>query len=185
MHLLSCLEPREPRRSVVATLSSSVTQSSSRRTNSGAQIRGREGPQLDKHSQCVTIPVCAQEGAFWCVGGWGVGERVVTVRAGVTVKPLVPPALCTVLIHPSQTSSNHRAPSLSAGASQQAGGPPHGRVNCQARLHESTRPSYKTNKGVTGPSRSGNLFHRAGLTGNVQDSRSPRRPNTVSCRRSY
>lgn len=63
---------RLPRHSAVPTLSSSLTQPSSRRTNSGAQLRGREGPQLDKHGQCVTIPVCAQQGDFWGGGG---GER--------------------------------------------------------------------------------------------------------------
>ena len=69
-------------------------------------------------------------------------------EGGVPAQSLMPPALCTVLIHPSLASSNHRAAFLYAGPPSSMG-PPHGHVKCQAHLHESTKRSNKTNMGVT------------------------------------
>lgn len=162
---------RLPRHSAVPTSSSSLTQPSSRRKNSGAQLKGREAPQLDKHGPCVTIPVCAQEGDFW--GVWGGGERWLWEQR----RGQAPRAFCSMYsAHSSQSDLLQSQSSVPAcGASQHAGGPPHGRVNCQARLHESTRPSYKTNKGVTGPTPSGNLFNRAGLREMCRTPAAPRR----------
>lgn len=171
---------RLPRHSAVPTLSSSLTQPSSRRTNSGAQLRGREGPQLDKHGQCVTIPVCAQEGDFW----GGEGRVSGDCESGVAVKPLVPSALCTVLIHPSQTSSNHRAPSPHAG-------PP----STQEGLHmavSTARPGCMSQQGqAIKPTKEWQGRPRVGIhsiapgCGKCAGLPQPQTLDTVTCRRSY
>lgn len=83
--------------------------------------------------------------------GWGRDAG-----GGESLQPLVPPALCTVLIHPSSTSSNHSAPSLYEG-------PPNSTGPCQlsgpfARVNKA---SYKTNTGVTQPNQNLLIHARA------------------------
>ncbi|GLD58228.1 secretory carrier-associated membrane protein 5-like protein [Lates japonicus] len=55
-------------------------------------------------------------------------------RRGVPVQSLMPPALCTVLIHPSLASSNHGATFLRAGPPSSMG-PPHGHVKSDSSFN--------------------------------------------------
>ncbi len=103
-----------------------------------------EGLWWDKHGSCVQPNVCVQEGEWEQNREWGIENA----GGGVPAQSLMPPALCTVLIHPSLASSNHREAFLHAGAPSSMG-PPHGHVKCQAHLHESTKRAVKTNMGVT------------------------------------
>lgn len=77
---------------------------------------------------------------------------------GESLQPLVPLALCTVLTHPSPTSSNHSSPSLYEG-------PPNSTGPCQlsGQVARVNKASYKTNTGVTRPNQ--NLLIHAGARG--------------------
>lgn len=62
-------------------------------------------------------------------------------------QPLMPPALCTVLIHPNLTSSNHSAPSLCEGPPNSTGASTRPR-QLSGPLARVNKASYKTNTGV-------------------------------------
>lgn len=95
----------------------------------------KERLRWDKHGSCVPLNVCTR-------GSRAGNEGIENERGGVPVQSLMPAAICTVLIHPSPTSTNHSAPFLHAGPLSSMG-PPHGHVKCQAHLHGSTKRAIK------------------------------------------
>lgn len=108
------------------------------------RIMTKEVLWRDKHGSCVQLNVCKSERT-------GAEQRMSDrecERGGVLVQSLVPPALCTVLIHPSLASSNHSAAFPACGASQQ-----HGASTWPSQvpgpLAWVNKASNKTNMGVT------------------------------------